>query len=89
MIAQIKELLANAQLQQKIEEAADLAESIKLIVSAGAEKGYNFTTEAVSQLLAELTSPETTELSEEELLMVSGGATPHTGMCPHCYTKTK
>ncbi|MEH1867814.1 MAG: Nif11-like leader peptide family natural product precursor [Nostoc sp.] len=72
MLSQIKELLANAQLQQKIEEATNLAESIKLIMAAGAEKGYNFTTEAISQMLTDLNSVESYELNEEELLSVSG-----------------
>ena len=72
MLSQIKEVLANAQLQQKIEEATNLAESIKLIIAAGAEKGYNFTTEAISQMLTDINSVESYELSEEELLSVSG-----------------
>ncbi len=43
MIHHIKELLQNPQLQQQIKEAANLAEAIKLITTAGAQKGYSFT----------------------------------------------
>jgi predicted ribosomally synthesized peptide with nif11-like leader len=80
MLSNIKELLQNAQLQQQIKTAANQAEAIKLLILAGAEKGYNFTAESVSQVLSELTSPSN-ELSEEELLGVSGGKPVI------CYTK--
>jgi predicted ribosomally synthesized peptide with nif11-like leader len=80
MLSNIKELLQNAQLQQQIKTAANQADAIKLLILAGAEKGYNFTAESVSQVLSELTSPSN-ELSEEELLGVSGGKPVI------CYTK--
>ncbi|MEH2121557.1 hypothetical protein [Nostoc sp.] len=48
MLQQIKELLENAQLQQKLTAAANEAEAIKLLAIASAEKGYNFTVESVS-----------------------------------------
>ena len=80
MLSNIKELLQNAQLQQQIKTAANQAEAIKLLILAGAEKGYNFTAESVSQVLSELTSPSN-ELTEEELLGVSGGKPVI------CYTK--
>ncbi|MBW4573956.1 MAG: Nif11-like leader peptide family RiPP precursor [Aphanothece sp. CMT-3BRIN-NPC111] len=73
MLQQIKEVLANAELQQQVKEATHLTDAINLIVAAGAEKGYNFTTEAVSQALAELASVEPDELSDKDLLAVSGG----------------
>lgn len=81
MLSNIKELLQNAQLQQQIKTAANQAEVIKLLILAGAEKGYNFTAESVSQVFAELTSLQSNELSEEELLGVSGG------IPKICYTK--
>jgi predicted ribosomally synthesized peptide with nif11-like leader len=80
MLSNIKELLQNAQLQQQIKTAANQADAIKLLILAGAEKGYTFTAESVSQVLSELTSPSN-ELSEEELLGVSGGKPVI------CYTK--
>ncbi|MBW4429679.1 MAG: Nif11-like leader peptide family RiPP precursor [Nostoc desertorum CM1-VF14] len=74
MLHQIKELLQNTQLQQQIKAAANQAEAIKVLAIASTEKGYNFTVEAISQMLAELTFVDSNELSEEELLSVSGGA---------------
>ncbi|MFN6529696.1 Nif11-like leader peptide family RiPP precursor [Nostoc sp. ChiSLP03a] len=73
MLHQIKELLQNTQLQQQVKAAANQAEAIKMIAIASAEKGYNFTVETISQMLAELTFVDSNELSEEELLSVSGG----------------
>ncbi len=73
MLQQIKELLQNAQLQQQIEAAANQAEAIKILAIASAEKGYNFTIESMSQMFAELTFVDSNELSEQELLSVSGG----------------
>ncbi|MBD2679303.1 MULTISPECIES: Nif11-like leader peptide family RiPP precursor [Nostoc] len=78
MLQQLKELLQNAQLQQQVQAAANQAEAIKLLAIASAEKGYNFTVESLSQMLAELTV-DSNELSEEELLSVSGGMMADTG----------
>jgi predicted ribosomally synthesized peptide with nif11-like leader len=75
MIQNIKELLQNAQLQQQVKEAANLEEAIKLITTAGAEKGYSFTQERVAQVISGLMLEEH-ELSEGELLAVAGGAIP-------------
>ncbi|MDZ8029162.1 MAG: Nif11-like leader peptide family natural product precursor [Nostoc sp. DedQUE01] len=83
MLSQIKELLTNPQLQQKIEAAATLAETMQMIAAAGAEKGYKFTTEAISQILADSNSVEPYELNEDELLSVSGAG--HTSFIDyHC-----
>ncbi|MBW4429678.1 MAG: Nif11-like leader peptide family RiPP precursor [Nostoc desertorum CM1-VF14] len=73
MLHQIKELLQNTQLQQQIKAATNQAEAIKVLAIASTEKGYNFTVEAISLMLAELTFVDSNELSEEELLSVSGG----------------
>ncbi len=73
MINDIKELLQNAQLQQQIKASANLAEAIKLITTAGAERGYSFTQESVAQLISGLMLGEH-ELSEDDLLAVAGGA---------------
>ncbi|MFN6514133.1 MAG: Nif11-like leader peptide family natural product precursor [Nostoc sp. CreGUA01] len=90
MLNQIKELLQNAKLQQQLKAAANQAEAIKVLAIASAEKGYNFTTEAISQMLTELISVESDELSEEELLGVSGGAAGshvHMSCCNDCPTR--
>ncbi|WP_445638210.1 Nif11-like leader peptide family natural product [Nostoc sp. DSM 114161] len=79
MLHQIKELLQNAQLQQQVQAASNQAEAIKLLAIASAEKGYNFTVESLSQMLAQLTYVDSNELSEEELLSVSGGMMADTG----------
>jgi predicted ribosomally synthesized peptide with nif11-like leader len=75
MVQHLKQLLQNTQLQQQIKAAANQAEVIQLLLVMGAEKGYNFTVESVSQLLAELSAIDGNELSQEELLSVSGGNT--------------
>jgi predicted transposase YdaD len=71
MIKNIKELLQNAQLQQQVKEAANLAEAIKLIATAGAEKGYSLTQQKVAQVVSELML-EKQELLETDLLAVAG-----------------
>ena len=75
MIQNIKELLQNAQLQQQVKAAANLAEAIKLITNAGAAKGYSFTQESVAQVVSGLMLEEH-ELSEADLLAVAGGLRP-------------
>jgi predicted ribosomally synthesized peptide with nif11-like leader len=72
MIQNIKELLQNSQLQQQVKEASNLVEAIKLITTAGAEKGYSFTQESVTQVVSKLMLEEQ-ELSEDDLLAVAGG----------------
>lgn len=72
MIQTIKELLQNVQLQQQIREAGNLAEAIKLITTAGVEKGYAFTQESIAQAFSGLMLGEQ-ELSEADLQTVAGG----------------
>jgi predicted ribosomally synthesized peptide with nif11-like leader len=92
MLNHIKTLLSDVQLQQQVKKATNLAEVIKLIVTAGVAKGYNFSKEGVTQVLATLAPMEENELSEEELLAVSGGgsctckagAVTCTGTMPRC-----
>ena len=86
MLQRIKELLQNAQLREKMQATASHAEAVKLLLIASAEKGYNFTVESVSQVLAELTSMEPRALSEEELLSVSGGTHVHMSCCNDCFS---
>lgn len=74
MLNHLKTLLSDGPLQQQVKQVTNLAEAIKLIVAAGAAKGYNFSKEGVAQMLTTLTPMEANELSEEELLAVSGGA---------------
>ena len=74
MLNQIKALLQDGQLRQKIKEAKTLDEAVKLITTADAEKGGNFTTEDVTQMLTKLASGsgnELIELSEQDLLELS------------------
>ena len=75
MIKNIKELLQNAQLQQQVKEAANLAEAIKLITTAGAQKGYSFTQESVAQVVSRLML-EGHELTEADLLSIAGALPP-------------
>ena len=75
MIENIKELLQNVQLQQQLKEAGNLAEAIKLITTAGAQKGYSFTQESVAQVVSRLILEERA-LTESDLLMVAGGLMP-------------
>ena len=75
MLNQIKALLQDAQLRQKIKAAKTLDEAIKLIVNADAEKDSNFTTEDVTQMLTKLapdSGNELIELSESDLQAVAG-----------------
>jgi predicted ribosomally synthesized peptide with nif11-like leader len=87
MIQNIKEMLQNAQLQQQVKAATNLVEAIKLIVSAGAEKGYSFSQESVAQAIDSLMSDER-ELSEEDLLAVAGGLMCAMACCPVVRTAT-
>ena len=76
MLNQIKALLQDAQLRQKIKQAKTLDEAIELIMTADAEKGNNFTTEDVTQMLTKLapgSGKEWEELSESDLQAVAGG----------------
>jgi hypothetical protein len=81
MIENIKKLLQNAQLQQQVKEAANLAEAIKLMTSADAQKGYFFTQESVAQVVNGFML-EKHELSEDDLLAIAGTSVPFTrGYC--------
>ncbi|WP_019500709.1 hypothetical protein [Pseudanabaena sp. PCC 6802] len=80
MIENIKELLQNTQLQQQVKEADSLAKAIKLIATAGAQKGYSFTQEKVAQAVSKLMLEER-ELSETDLLAVAGAARCGETMC--------
>ncbi len=76
MLNQIKALLQDRQLRQKIKQAKTLDEAIELIMTADAEKGNNFTTEDVTQILTKLapgSGNELIELSESDLQAVAGG----------------
>lgn len=75
MLENIKELLQNTQLQQQVKAAANLAEAIKLITTAGAQKGYSFTQESVAGAIGGLMLGDR-ELSETDLLSVAGGKPP-------------
>ncbi|MEO1006617.1 MAG: Nif11-like leader peptide family natural product precursor [Cyanobacteria bacterium J06638_38] len=70
MLNQIKALLTDAQLRQQIKKAATMTEAIALIKNAGIKKGYQFSSDSLSQLLQSQLQP----LSEIDLLSVAGGA---------------
>ncbi|MEA5626765.1 Nif11-like leader peptide family natural product precursor [Nostoc sp. UHCC 0251] len=87
MLSQIQSLLQNSQLRENIQAAVTQTEAIKLLLIASAEKGYTFTVESIAQILSELNSAESVELTEEELLGVSGGMPlQHTNSCNHHYS---
>jgi hypothetical protein len=89
MLRQIKNLLQDPSVKDKLQAAASRAEAIKLLVAAGADKGYQLTAETVAGFLAALQSGPSRELSEQELLGVSGGRMadtghPHMSCCGDC-----
>ncbi len=82
MLNQIKALLQDRQLREKIKQAKTLDKAIELIMTADTEKGDNITTEDVTQVLTKLapgSGKELIELSESDLLAVAGGGA--TGGC--------
>jgi len=89
MLQHIKDLLQSAQLRKKISATASQAEAIKLLLIASAEKGYNVTSEGVSQMLAELIPAQPGDLSEQELLSVTGAGGAHTTDVASCFGCTK
>ncbi len=72
MLNQIKALLQDRQLRQKIKQAKTLDEVIKLIAIADAEREHKFTTEDVTQTLTGLATKQWQKLSELDLLAVAG-----------------
>jgi hypothetical protein len=82
MLNNLQALLQNPQLQAKIKAAADKAAILELLLIASVEKGYGFTMESINDLLAEL-NPVSSELSEDELLNVSG-ALGAAASCSYC-----
>lgn len=73
MIHQLKDLVRDTHVQQALQSAKTQADTINLLVRVGAERGLAFTAENVTKALASLTTAKRYELSEEELLAVSGG----------------
>ncbi len=69
MLNQIKALLSDAQLRQQIKKATSMTEAIALIKTAGVKKGYQFSSDSISQLRPNQLEP----LSELDLLSVAGG----------------
>ncbi|MDJ0594889.1 MAG: hypothetical protein QNJ72_33750 [Pleurocapsa sp. MO_226.B13] len=87
MLNKIKAVLKDDRVRQKIKEAKTQDEVIKLVTSAVAEKGENFTTEDVTQMLAYVGLHKLPELSEEKLLAVAGLRLEWTDItCRPCYT---
>ena len=73
MLSQLKELVRDPHLQQTLRSAASQADALRLLTSAAAQEGWQFTTEAVADTLMALSAGQPQALSEEELLAVSGG----------------
>jgi hypothetical protein len=86
MLQQIKDLLQDPSLKGKLQAAASRAEAIKLLLAAGADKGYRFTVDSVAGFLVALQSGPSRELSEQELLGVSGGRMADTHVHMSCCT---
>ena len=73
MLRELKELLSIASVRDAMARTASRADAIGLLISAAAQKGHRFTVEGVSQALSTLNPVRTRELSEQELVLVSGG----------------
>jgi hypothetical protein len=73
MIQQLKDLVRETHIQQALQSAATQADAIGMLMRAGAERGLKFSSEGIAQALRALLSVEQENLSEEELLAVSGG----------------
>jgi hypothetical protein len=84
MLQQIKNLLRDPSVKGKLQAAASRTEAIKLLLAAGADKGYQFTADTVAGFLAALQSGPSRELSEQELLGVSGGRMADTHVHMSC-----
>ncbi|MBT9315792.1 hypothetical protein [Leptothoe spongobia] len=66
---QIKTLLQDKQLCQKIQQAANPEEAISLVKTAAISQGYQLSNDSLSQLL----QMQADLLSEAELLSIAGG----------------
>jgi hypothetical protein len=75
MIFKIKKLLKNSQLQRQLKAASNLAETTKMIATAGAKKGYFFSQESIAQAVSGLMLEEHA-LTESDLLAVAGRRMP-------------
>lgn len=73
MLEKIRELLKDKNLLDKMAGTDDQTDAARLVVDAGAAKGYTLTLDAVVAALAKLFAPQAGELSEEDLKSVSGG----------------
>ncbi len=72
MLNKIKALLRDDRVRQDIKKAKTQDEAIKVLTTAGAEKGENFLTEDVTKLLTEVALQTIPEMSEEDLQAVAG-----------------
>lgn len=83
MLNQIKLLLSDGQLRQQIKAAKNLTDAIVLLKTAGTEKGYQFPSDNLFQVLQSQLKP--TELGESELLSVAGGIPKLFRVTDDCY----
>jgi hypothetical protein len=74
MLKDIKALLEDIQLREKLRTAKTLDDAMKLLATAGAEKRVNLRTEDLSRVLSYTGLALLHELSEAELLGIAGGA---------------
>jgi hypothetical protein len=73
MLNQLKALLGNGQLRQKLKAAASLEEAIALIKTAGVDQGHQAFSEGLSKLVKTGFEP----LNEEDLFTIAGGWASH------------
>ncbi len=73
MLNQIKALLQDAQLRQKIQEAKTQDDFIEMLTTASAQKGYNFKAEDVTKLLTYVALQTIPELNEKDLQEAARG----------------
>ncbi|MDJ0717964.1 MAG: hypothetical protein QNJ54_27705 [Prochloraceae cyanobacterium] len=82
MLNKIKAVLKDTQVRQELQEAKTPDDVIKLLTTAGSQKGYNFKAEDVSKFLTGLALQTVPELSEEDLLNRAGGELRARGTWP-------
>ncbi|MBT9315798.1 Nif11-like leader peptide family natural product precursor [Leptothoe spongobia] len=70
MLNQLKALSNNIQLWRQVKTVDNLDDAIALIKSAGAQKGYQFSHDGLTQLL----QSQVETIDEKSLLDVAGGA---------------
>jgi len=73
MLNEIKELLRHPDVRDAMAMVGSRGDAVRLLVEAGSRKGYRLSAVGVSKAFAEVAPVRTRSLSEQELVMVSGG----------------